>query len=32
MEKNGIFFTLRKSRGQDINAACGQLRARLALR
>ncbi|MCM8787573.1 MAG: 23S rRNA (adenine(2503)-C(2))-methyltransferase RlmN, partial [Candidatus Omnitrophica bacterium] len=25
-EKN-VFFTLRKSRGKDINAACGQLRA-----
>lgn len=27
LKKNNIFFTLRKSRGQDINAACGQLRA-----
>ncbi|MCQ9205592.1 MAG: 23S rRNA (adenine(2503)-C(2))-methyltransferase RlmN, partial [Omnitrophica bacterium] len=26
--KAGIFFTLRKPRGQDISAACGQLRAR----
>ena len=25
--KMGLFSTLRKSRGQDINAACGQLRA-----
>ena len=25
LENAGIFFTLRKSRGQDINAACGQL-------
>jgi 23S rRNA (adenine2503-C2)-methyltransferase len=27
LEAGGIFFTLRKSRGQDIAAACGQLRA-----
>ncbi len=27
LNKKGIFFTLRKSRGQDINAACGQLRS-----
>ncbi|UCC95752.1 MAG: 23S rRNA (adenine(2503)-C(2))-methyltransferase RlmN [Candidatus Omnitrophota bacterium] len=27
LEKRGVFSTLRKSRGQDINAACGQLRA-----
>jgi len=27
LDKKGIFFTLRKSRGQDIKAACGQLRA-----
>lgn len=27
LKENGIFFTLRKSRGQDINAACGQLSA-----
>jgi len=27
LEKRGIFFTLRKPRGEDINAACGQLRA-----
>lgn len=29
--KAGIFFTLRKPRGQDISAACGQLRARYKL-
>lgn len=27
LKKAGIFFTLRESRGQDIKAACGQLRA-----
>lgn len=27
LRKAGIFFTLRKSRGQDIDAACGQLYA-----
>jgi 23S rRNA (adenine2503-C2)-methyltransferase len=27
LKKNNIFFTLRCARGQDINAACGQLRA-----
>jgi 23S rRNA (adenine2503-C2)-methyltransferase len=27
LKKAGIFFTLRKSRGQDISAACGQLQA-----
>jgi len=32
LEKRGVFFTLRKSRGRDINAACGQLRARYLLR
>jgi len=26
LKRRGVFFTLRKSRGQDINAACGQLR------
>jgi 23S rRNA (adenine2503-C2)-methyltransferase len=26
LKANGLFFTLRKSRGQDIDAACGQLR------
>jgi 23S rRNA (adenine2503-C2)-methyltransferase len=26
LKKRGIFFTLRKSRGKDIEAACGQLR------
>jgi adenine C2-methylase RlmN of 23S rRNA A2503 and tRNA A37 len=25
LKKAGVFFTLRKSRGEDINAACGQL-------
>ena len=28
LKKKGIFFTLRKSKGQDIEAACGQLRSR----
>ena len=27
LKRRGVFFTLRKSRGQDIEAACGQLRA-----
>jgi 23S rRNA (adenine2503-C2)-methyltransferase len=27
LTRQGIFFTLRKSRGEDIRAACGQLRA-----
>jgi 23S rRNA (adenine2503-C2)-methyltransferase len=27
LKKKGIFYTLRKSKGQDIEAACGQLRA-----
>ena len=27
LKKKGVFFTLRKPRGQDIQAACGQLRA-----
>ena len=27
LKKRGVFFTLRKSRGGDIHAACGQLRA-----
>ncbi|MBP7088290.1 MAG: 23S rRNA (adenine(2503)-C(2))-methyltransferase RlmN [Candidatus Omnitrophica bacterium] len=27
LNKKGIFATLRKSKGQDINAACGQLKA-----
>ncbi|UCG34789.1 MAG: 23S rRNA (adenine(2503)-C(2))-methyltransferase RlmN [Candidatus Omnitrophota bacterium] len=27
LKKRGVFFTLRKSKGQDISAACGQLRA-----
>jgi 23S rRNA (adenine2503-C2)-methyltransferase len=27
LKKRGVFFTLRKPRGRDINAACGQLRA-----
>ncbi|MFH1519763.1 MAG: 23S rRNA (adenine(2503)-C(2))-methyltransferase RlmN [Candidatus Omnitrophota bacterium] len=27
LKRRGVFFTLRKSRGSDINAACGQLRA-----
>ncbi len=29
LKRLGLFFTLRKSRGQDINAACGQLKALL---
>lgn len=28
LKRRGVFFTLRKSRGRDINAACGQLRAK----
>jgi 23S rRNA (adenine2503-C2)-methyltransferase len=28
LKRKGIFYTLRKSKGQDIEAACGQLRAR----
>ncbi len=31
LKRRGVFFTLRKSRGQDINAACGQLRAEYLL-
>ena len=31
LKKGGVFFTLRKSRGRDINAACGQLRAKYLL-
>ncbi len=31
LKKRSAFFTLRKSRGQDINAACGQLRAEYLL-
>ncbi|NQT27992.1 MAG: 23S rRNA (adenine(2503)-C(2))-methyltransferase RlmN [Candidatus Omnitrophica bacterium] len=31
LKTRGVFFTLRKSRGQDINAACGQLRAKYLL-
>lgn len=27
LKKRGVFFTLRKPRGRDIKAACGQLRA-----
>jgi 23S rRNA (adenine2503-C2)-methyltransferase len=27
LKEQGVFFTLRKPRGQDIGAACGQLRA-----
>jgi len=27
LKKAGLFYTLRKSRGQDIHAACGQLYA-----
>ena len=27
LKKHNVFFTLRKPRGRDINAACGQLRA-----
>lgn len=30
LKKRGIFFTSRKSRGEDINAACGQLYSRWA--
>ena len=30
LKKKGIFYTLRKSKGQDIEAACGQLRASYA--
>ncbi|MFH1363451.1 MAG: 23S rRNA (adenine(2503)-C(2))-methyltransferase RlmN, partial [Candidatus Omnitrophota bacterium] len=29
LRESGLFFTLRKSRGQDIQAACGQLKASL---
>lgn len=32
LKRRGVFFTLRKSRGRDINAACGQLRAGYLLR
>ena len=32
LEKSGINYTLRKSRGRDINSACGQLRAELLSR
>ncbi|MCD6539649.1 MAG: 23S rRNA (adenine(2503)-C(2))-methyltransferase RlmN [Candidatus Omnitrophica bacterium] len=28
LKKEGVFFTLRRPRGKDIEAACGQLRAR----
>ena len=31
LKRRGAFFTLRKSRGQDINAACGQLKAKYSL-
>jgi 23S rRNA (adenine2503-C2)-methyltransferase len=31
LENKGIFFTLRKPRGSDISAACGQLRAKQGL-
>jgi len=31
LKRRGVFFTLRKSRGQDINAACGQLKAEYLL-
>lgn len=31
LKRRGVFFTLRKSRGQDINAACGQLKAEYSL-
>ena len=31
LEERGLFFTLRKSRGQDIQAACGELRADYAV-
>ncbi|MEM7817054.1 MAG: 23S rRNA (adenine(2503)-C(2))-methyltransferase RlmN, partial [Candidatus Aenigmatarchaeota archaeon] len=27
LKKNKIFFTFRESRGSDINAGCGQLKA-----
>jgi len=27
LKRAGVFFTLRESRGRDIKAACGQLRA-----
>mgnify|MGYP001375374861 CR=1 FL=1 len=30
LERRKVFFSLRKSRGQDIDAACGQLRAAFA--
>lgn len=30
LSKRGVFYTLRKSRGLDIHAACGQLRANFA--
>lgn len=32
LKRRGVFFTLRKSRGQDINAACGQLKAEYFLK
>jgi len=31
LERRGLFFTIRKSRGQDIDAACGQLKAKYLL-
>ena len=31
LKAKGVFFTLRKSRGQDIQAACGQLRSEFSL-
>ena len=31
LKRRGVFFTIRKSRGQDIDAACGQLRAEYLL-
>lgn len=31
LRKRNLFFTLREPRGQDINAACGQLRAEFTL-
>ena len=31
LKRRSAFFTLRKSRGQDINAACGQLKAKYLL-
>jgi len=31
LKDRSVFFTLRKSRGQDINAACGQLKAKYLL-